>query len=69
MNTTLLALLGFLCWTLFLLVLMEAVRSKLVLTRQVPPNGFNSENCGLVSLFEYKSYGLKAFTHWNISRS
>lgn len=47
MNTTLLALLGFLCWTLFLLVLMEAVRSKLVLTRQVPPNGFNPENSGL----------------------
>ena len=47
MSTTLLALLGFLCWTLFLLILMETVRSKLVLTREVPANGFNPENSNL----------------------
>jgi uncharacterized MAPEG superfamily protein len=47
MTTTLLALLGFLCWTLFLLVLMETVRSKLVLTGEVPANGFNPENSNL----------------------
>ena len=47
MTTTLLALLGFLCWTLFLLVLMETVRSKLVLTGAVPANGFNPENSNL----------------------
>ena len=47
MNTTLLALLGFLCWTLFLLVLMETVRSKLVLTGEIPANGFNPENSNL----------------------
>ena len=47
MNTTLLALLGFLSWTLFLLVVMEAVRSKLVLTLEVPANGFNPENSNL----------------------
>ena len=47
MSTTLLALLGFLCWTLFLLVLMETVRSKLVLTGQIPANGFNPENSNL----------------------
>jgi uncharacterized MAPEG superfamily protein len=47
MNTTLLALLGFLCWTLLLLVIMETVRSKLVLTREVPANGFNPENSNL----------------------
>ena len=47
MTTTLLAFLGFLCWTLFLLVLMETVRSKLVLTREVPANGFNPENSNL----------------------
>lgn len=47
MNTTLLALLGFLSWTLFLLVLMEAIRSKLVLTGAVPANGFNPENSNL----------------------
>jgi uncharacterized MAPEG superfamily protein len=47
MTTTLLAFLGFLCWTLFLLVLMETVRSKLVLTGEVPANGFNPENSNL----------------------
>ena len=47
MTTTLLALLGFLCWTLFLLGLMEAVRSKLVLTREIPANGFNPQNSNL----------------------
>ncbi|MBC7604101.1 MAG: MAPEG family protein [Ramlibacter sp.] len=47
MTTTLLALLGFLCWTLFLLVLMETVRSKLVLTGEIPANGFNPENSNL----------------------
>ena len=47
MNTTLLALLGFLSWTLLLLVLMETVRSKLVLTGEVAANGFNPENSNL----------------------
>ena len=46
MNTTLLAMLGFLCWTLLLLVLMETIGSKLVLTGEVPANGFNPENFG-----------------------
>lgn len=47
MSVTLLALLGFLCWTLLLLVLMEVMRSKLVLTREVPANGFSPDNAGL----------------------
>ena len=47
MPTTLLALLGFLCWTLLLLVLMETVRAKLVLTREVAANGFDPENSNL----------------------
>ena len=47
MSQTLLALLGFTCWTLALLVLMEAIRSKLVLTGEVPANGFNPENSNL----------------------
>jgi len=47
MSVTLLALLGFISWTLFLLVLMEVIRSKLVLTRAVPANGFNPENSNL----------------------
>ena len=47
MSTTLLALLGFLCWTLFLLVVMETIRAKLVLTKAVPANGFSPDNSGL----------------------
>jgi uncharacterized MAPEG superfamily protein len=47
MSYTLLALLGFLSWTLALLVLMEVIRSKLVLTRAVPANGFSPDNAGL----------------------
>lgn len=47
MSQTLLALLGFICWTLLLLVLMEAIRSKLVLTGAVAANGFNPDNSGL----------------------
>ena len=47
MSQTLLALLGFTSWTLALLVLMEAIRSKLVLTGEVAANGFNPENSNL----------------------
>lgn len=47
MSPTLLALLGFLSWTLALLVLMEAVRSVLVVTGAVPPNGFDPGNSTL----------------------
>ena len=47
MSPTLLALLGFLSWTLFLLVLMEVIRSKLVIAGEFPANGFNPENSTL----------------------
>ena len=47
MSPSLTALLGFIAWTLFLLVLMEAIRSKLVITGEVPANGFNPENTNL----------------------
>lgn len=47
MSATLHALLGFIAWTLLLLVLMEVIRSKLVLTGAVPANGFNPENTNL----------------------
>ena len=47
MSTTLLALLGFVAWTLLLLVLMEAIRAKLVFRGEVPANGFNPENSNL----------------------
>jgi len=47
MSTSLLALLGFVSWSLLLLVLMEVIRSQLVLTGAVPANGFNPENSNL----------------------
>ena len=47
MAVTLQALLGFIAWTLLLLVLMEAIRSWLVLSGAVPANGFNPENSNL----------------------
>lgn len=47
MSASLLALLGFVAWALFLLVLMEAIRTRLVLTGEVAPNGFNPENSNL----------------------
>lgn len=47
MNPTLTAFTGFVAWSLFLLVLMEVIRSKLVLTKAVAANGFNPENSNL----------------------
>ena len=47
MNPTLYALTSFIAWSLLLLILMEAIRSKLVLTRSVPENGFTPDNANL----------------------
>jgi uncharacterized MAPEG superfamily protein len=47
MTPTLYALTGFLAWALLLLVLMEAIRSKLVLSKAVPANGFSPDNANL----------------------
>lgn len=47
MSISLLALLGFIGWTLSLLVLMEIVRSVLVLVGAVPANGFDPANSNL----------------------
>ncbi len=47
MSSTAIALTGFIAWSLFLLVLMESIRSKLVLTKAVAPNGFNPDNSNL----------------------
>ena len=47
MMPTLAALTGFIAWTLFLLVLMELIRSKLVITKVVPANGFRPDNANL----------------------
>lgn len=41
------ALTGFIAWTLLLLVLMEVIRTQLVLRGKVPANGFMPDNSGL----------------------
>ncbi len=47
MSTSLLALLGFVAWTLSLLVLMELIRTWLVVSGAVPANGFDPQNSRL----------------------
>lgn len=52
MNITLTALTGFIAWTLFLLVLMEIIRSKLVVTKAMPANGFQPDNTNLTPFMQ-----------------
>ena len=47
MSTTLFSLTLFIAWALFLLVWMEIIRSKLVLTKALPANGFQPDNANL----------------------
>lgn len=47
MSSSLIALLGFVAWALALLVLMEILRSWLVLSGAVPANGFDPGNSSL----------------------
>jgi uncharacterized MAPEG superfamily protein len=47
MNATAFALTGFIAWTLLLLVLMEGLRSQLVVTGRVRANGFQPDNANL----------------------
>ena len=47
MSNTSYALTGFVSWALFLLVVMEGVRTYLVVTKKVPANGFTPDNSGL----------------------
>jgi uncharacterized MAPEG superfamily protein len=47
MSPTLSAFAGFVAWSLLLLILMEAVRTKLVITKAIPANGFNPDNSNL----------------------
>jgi hypothetical protein len=47
LTSTAIALIGFIAWTLALLVLMEVIRTYLVLTGKVPPNGFLPDNGNL----------------------
>ncbi|MGE0547487.1 MAG: MAPEG family protein [Kofleriaceae bacterium] len=44
---TALSLTGFIAWTLALVILMGVIRCKLVLTREVPANGFRPDNSNL----------------------
>ncbi len=43
---------GFIAWALLLLVLMEALRSQLVLQGKVPANGFAPDNAGLTPFMQ-----------------
>ena len=47
MSTSAIALVAFATWALFLLVLMELVRSYLLLSGQVPSNEFKPDNSNL----------------------
>ncbi|TQV73950.1 MAPEG family protein [Aliikangiella marina] len=47
MSYTFTALVGYIAWTLFLLVLMEVIRSKIVLTGERNANEFDALNAGL----------------------
>lgn len=47
MTPTLAALTGFIAWSLFLLVVMEAIRSRMVITKEIPANGFRPDNANL----------------------
>lgn len=46
-SPTIIAFVGFIAWSMFLLVLMESIRSKMVVTKEVAANGFNPENSNL----------------------
>jgi len=52
MPDTALALTGFIAWALALLVLMETIRSKMVLTGEVPANGFDPANSKLAPFMQ-----------------
>ena len=52
MNASLLALTGFVTWTLLLLVLMESLRSRLVVLKAVPSNGFQPDDGNLAPFMQ-----------------
>lgn len=52
MTNTALALVLFIAWTLVLLILMEAIRSWLVVTGKVPSNGFRPDNDNLAPFMQ-----------------
>jgi uncharacterized MAPEG superfamily protein len=51
-SPTVIALFGFIGWALVLLVLMEAIRSKMVIFKEVAPNEFNPENSNLSAFMQ-----------------
>lgn len=46
-SPTIIALTGFVVWALVLLVLMEAIRTKMVMSKEVAANGFVPDNANL----------------------
>lgn len=46
-SSTIVAFTGFVAWALALLILMELIRSKLVMSGEVPANGFKPDNSNL----------------------
>lgn len=52
MSPTLIALAGFAAWALLLLVVMEVLRSRLVLTGAVAPNAFVPDNANLAPFMQ-----------------
>ncbi len=47
MSSSLVVLAAFIAWTLLLLIVMEVIRSTLVMRGKVPANGFSPDNAGL----------------------
>ncbi|ESX18041.1 MAPEG family [Mesorhizobium sp. LSJC255A00] len=47
MSASAYALIGFISWALALLIVMEVIRSYLVISGQVPANGFTPDNGAL----------------------
>lgn len=46
-SSTVIALTLFVVWSLLLIILMESIRTMLVLTKEVPANGFSPDNANL----------------------
>jgi uncharacterized MAPEG superfamily protein len=51
-SATVITLLGFIGWALILLILMESIRTKMVLFKEIPPNGFTPDNANLSSFMQ-----------------
>lgn len=50
-SPTIIALTGFVVWALALLVLMEAIRTKMVMSKEVVANGFVPDNANLSPIY------------------